>query len=83
MKLRIYIPSRGRAHKQLTYRNLPDLMMALVWASDMAEVREIKASLEESRQVIERVEANVIVASRAVPSWADALIKDMSSPETV
>ena len=65
-----------------TYRNLPDLVMAMVWASDMAEVREIKASLEES-QVIERVEANVILASRAVPSWADALISDMSNPELV
>jgi hypothetical protein len=62
-----------------TYRNLPDLMMAMVWVSDMGELREIKASLEGD-QVIERVEANVILASRVVESWADALIKNLAEP---
>lgn len=65
-----------------TYRNLPDLVMAMVWASDMVELREIKASLEAD-QAIERVEANVILASRVVQSWADALINDAKKPETV
>jgi DNA-binding Lrp family transcriptional regulator len=63
-----------------TYRNLPDLVMAMVWAKDMAELREIKASLEES-PAIERVEANVVLASRVVPSWADALIEDANNSE--
>jgi DNA-binding Lrp family transcriptional regulator len=61
-----------------TYRNLPDLVMAMAWSADMAELREIKASLEEGEGV-ERVEANVILGSRVVESWADALIEDPSS----
>jgi len=65
-----------------TFRNLPDLVMAMVWASDMADLREIKSSLEED-QAIERVEANVILASRVVESWADALIRDPVSPDLV
>jgi DNA-binding Lrp family transcriptional regulator len=60
------------------YRNLPDLVMAMAWPADMAELREIKASLEEGEGV-ERVEANVILASRAVEGWADALIEDPPS----
>jgi DNA-binding Lrp family transcriptional regulator len=63
-----------------TFRNLPDLVMAMVWAGDMAEVREIKASLE-SEPTIERVEANIILASRVVESWADALISEAARPE--
>jgi DNA-binding Lrp family transcriptional regulator len=65
-----------------TYRNLPDLVMAMVWVNDMAELREIKASLEEGH-AIERVEANIILASRVVPSWADALIDDTKVPEKI
>lgn len=57
-----------------TYRNLPDLVMAMAWVSDMSELREIKASFEKE-QIVERVEANVILASRVVESWADALIE--------
>jgi DNA-binding Lrp family transcriptional regulator len=59
-----------------TFRNLPDLVMAMVWASDMADIREIKASLEDDHAV-ERVEANVILASRVVENWADVLIRDL------
>jgi DNA-binding Lrp family transcriptional regulator len=62
-----------------TFRNLPDLVMAMVWVSDMAELREIKTSLE-GEQAIERVEANVILASRVVESWADALISNLAEP---
>ncbi len=63
-----------------TYRNLPDLVMAMVWASDMTQLREIKESLE-SDQVIERVEANILLASRVVESWADNLVSDLGTIE--
>jgi DNA-binding Lrp family transcriptional regulator len=59
-----------------TYRNLPDLVMAMVWASDMAQLREIKSSLE-SDQAIERVEPNILLASRLVESWADKLVREL------
>ncbi len=77
-ELREYMRSKLNQHSPRilffnTYRNLPDLLMALVWTNDMTELREIKASLEEG-QAIERVEANVILASRVVPSWADDII---------
>lgn len=65
-----------------TYRNLPDLVMAMVWARDMVELREIKASLEDSPP-IERAEANILLASRVVPSWADDLIEDTKNPESM
>ena len=58
-----------------TYRNLPDLILAMAWVNDMAELRDIKASLEQDAAV-ERVEANVIIASRVVESWSDALIEE-------
>lgn len=57
------------------YRNLPDLITALGWVEDMAELRDMKASLEQGPGM-ERVEANVLLASRAVETWADALIEE-------
>jgi DNA-binding Lrp family transcriptional regulator len=56
-----------------SYRNLPDMIMAMSWNNDMGEVREIKASFEGSGR-FERVEPNVLIGSRAVEGWGDRLI---------
>lgn len=62
-----------------TYRNLPDLMMAMTWTNDMGELREIKASFEGAGR-FERVEPNILLASRAVECWGDRLIAERGAP---
>jgi DNA-binding Lrp family transcriptional regulator len=63
-----------------SYRNLPDLMMAMTWTNDMGELREIKSSFEASGK-FERVEPNVMIGSRALDSWGDRLIVERGSPK--
>jgi len=62
------------------FRNLPDMMMAMTWTNDMGELRGIKSSFEHSER-FERVEPNVLLASRAVESWGDRLIMERGAPK--